>query len=87
MSGPHEGQRFGHWVVAALDASGRRALCRCRCHTLRQVATAELANGTSTSCGCAPMPGLWEAVQELREVRRRARDLDWRPIPDGGRGR
>jgi hypothetical protein len=47
------GQQFGAWEVLSLDATGRRAGCRCRCGTVREVAVAALTDGTSRSCGCA----------------------------------
>jgi hypothetical protein len=49
------GQQFGSWEVLGLDATGRRAGCRCRCGTVRQVAVAALTDGTSRSCGCTPL--------------------------------
>jgi len=73
-----EGQRFGRWTVAAVN--GRRAICRCSCRTLRQVAVADLVAGISTSCGCAPTPlQLCQAEREAKAARLRERDRDWRP--------
>jgi hypothetical protein len=54
------GQTFGRWTViepapAFRDISGRsqtRWLCRCECGMERSVATGNLRNGLTTSCGC-----------------------------------
>jgi hypothetical protein len=49
------GQQFGAWEVVGVDATGRRAGCRCSCGTVRTVAVAALTDGTSRSCGCVPL--------------------------------
>ena len=48
-----KGQTFGKWEV--LDYAGEmRWICRCSCenHTIKNVLTRDLINGTSKSCGC-----------------------------------
>ena len=44
-------QTFGHWRVVRL--AHRRALCRCRCGQVHEVAIESLTSGESTSCGCS----------------------------------
>ena len=61
------GAEVGHWLVLAVDATGRRAGCRCRCGTVREVSVAALTSGTSTSCGCAPLSS--EQVESLASQR------------------
>jgi hypothetical protein len=75
------GARFGGWRIIALrDANGRQAVCRCRCGTIRAVATADLAAGFSTSCGCQPSPALARETRAHNEAKKRRADfLDWRP--------
>ncbi len=51
-SGAVAGRHFGAWVVAKLDASGRRALVGCKCGETRQVSVDALRSGESTGCGC-----------------------------------
>jgi len=72
--------KIGHWHVLAVDATGRRAGCRCRCGTVREVSVAALLSGESTSCGCGPLS--LSQVEQLRVSkveRQRRRDRDWRP--------
>ena len=74
------GVEVGHWLVLAVDATGRRAGCRCRCGTVREVSVAALTSGTSTSCGCAALSR--EQVESLRVSKveqQRRRERDWRP--------
>ena len=47
-------RRFGRWAVINTDTVGKRALCRCDCGALREIAIAALADGSTTSCGCGP---------------------------------
>ena len=44
-------QKFGHWRVVRVTF--RRALCRCRCGQVHEVAVDSLTSGESTSCGCS----------------------------------
>src|SRR5208337_3140979 len=46
------GRLYGAWVVAAVDAIGRRATVVCKCGETRQVAIEALTAGESVSCGC-----------------------------------
>jgi hypothetical protein len=75
------GAPVGHWLVLAVDATGRRADCRCRCGTVREVSVAALVNGESTSCGCAPLttPQLEALRQEAGQELRRRELKNWRP--------
>jgi hypothetical protein len=43
---------FGLWTLIRLDGTAKRALCRCRCGTIREVALDALETGASKSCGC-----------------------------------
>jgi hypothetical protein len=75
------GRQFGAWEVLGLDATGRRAGCRCSCGTVRQVAVAALASGASTSCGCTPLSAeQGDALRAEAAGRRWKRGLgSWRP--------
>jgi hypothetical protein len=42
--------QIGRWRI--LTVVHRRALARCDCGTVREVAVAALEDGSSTSCGC-----------------------------------
>ncbi len=46
------GRLYGTWVVAAVDAFGRRATVVCKCGVARQVAINALISGESCGCGC-----------------------------------
>ena len=48
------GQRYGSWIVIALDDGQhpKRTLCRCDCGTERWVVNSTLRTGKSRSCGC-----------------------------------
>lgn len=49
-----QGQRFGRWVVLrkpTKSVSGQW-VCRCNCGSVRKVASHNLVNGISKSCGC-----------------------------------
>ena len=73
------GQRFGHWHVLAIDATGRRAGCRCRCGVVREVSVASLVSGESTSCGCQPLTFPQRDELKTEAARRQlGRDLKWR---------
>jgi hypothetical protein len=74
---------FGHWRV--LRVAHRRALCRCRCGQVHEVAIAALQDGTSTSCGCStpPMQKLHDLREERHERERKKIFAHWQP----GRGR
>jgi hypothetical protein len=50
------GRKFGAWAVAAVDPTGRRALCVCRCRTANQVAVDALLSGANQGCGCSLTP-------------------------------
>lgn len=55
------GQVFGSWTVIKYSHKTEKYghihfLCRCKCGTLRAVASSRLKNGTSKSCGCAFFP-------------------------------
>jgi hypothetical protein len=66
---------IGHWRV--LRVAHRRALCRCRCNSVHEVAVAALESGASTSCGCAPLSLIDRDI--LAEARReRQRRLNFR---------
>ncbi len=45
--------QIGHWRI--LSITHKRALCRCRCGTTREVSIDALQDGTSLSCGCAAL--------------------------------
>lgn len=46
--------QFGAWTLIRFDAVGKRAVCRCRCGVVREVAADALRGGLTTSCeGCA----------------------------------
>ena len=62
--------KIGDWRV--LRVAHRRALCRCRCNQVHEVAIEALTSGESTSCGCS----------ELSRPKNKNRDPrlpDWRP--------
>src|SRR5208337_1941522 len=46
------GRLYGAWVVAAVDAFGRRATVVCKCGVARQIAIEALTAGESVGCGC-----------------------------------
>jgi hypothetical protein len=71
--------QFGAWTVVKAD--GKRAVCRCRCGTVRAIAVDALTSGTSTSCGCAPLARDHAAARRAEAAQRQLRrDLrDWRP--------
>ena len=72
---------IGHWRI--LNIAHRRALCRCRCGQVREVAIAALADGT-TSCGCAPTSLVnHRTLDEVRRERQRRQNFDW--LPERGR--
>ncbi len=50
------GSKFGAWLVAAVDPTGRKALCVCRCQTANQVAVDALRSGSNQGCGCTLTP-------------------------------
>jgi hypothetical protein len=60
----------GHWRV--LRVTYRRALCRCRCGQVHEVAVAALEDGSSLSCGCS-------ALSRPKNKNRDPRLPDWRP--------
>ncbi len=63
--------KVGHWRV--LKIVHRRALCRCRCNAVREVAVSALEDGSSLSCGCS-------ALSLKNNTRDRVVRLpDWRP--------
>jgi hypothetical protein len=62
--------KIGHWRV--LSIAHRRALCRCDCGNVREVAIAALADGTSTSSACAALSKNISNQQPFRLP-------DWRP--------
>ncbi len=55
------GQRFGSWVVASVDPSGKRAACACACGRVVSVGTDALLGGLSImwlpAPGAAAAPG------------------------------
>lgn len=70
-------QTFGHWRV--LSIAHRRALCRCRCGQVHEVAIEVLEDGTSSSCGCAaPSRPANRAINEARQERQRLRNFNWK---------
>ena len=75
------GATVGHWLVLAIDATGRRVGCRCRCGTVREVSVEALVSGENASCGCEPLsPSQLERLRVSREEQQRGRDLkNWRP--------
>ena len=81
MSAIIPGATVGHWLVLAIDATGRRVGCRCRCGTVREVSVEALVSGASTSCGRMALSR--EHIRALRDElaqQRRRRDLkNWRP--------
>jgi len=48
--------RFGAWVVARVDQTGRRATVVCKCGVARQVSVEVLISGASLGCGCLKTP-------------------------------
>jgi hypothetical protein len=63
----------GQWRV--LRVAYRRALCRCRCGSVHEVAVSALESGASRSCGCAPMSLISRrAFAEFREERQRRQE-------------
>ena len=50
------GAVINSWTIAALDSTGKRALCSCACGTVREIAVAALMDGSSTGCGCRQTP-------------------------------
>jgi hypothetical protein len=75
------GATIGFWqIIAICDLNGRRAIYRCQCGATHAVATADLAAGFSTSCGCRPSPALAREARASHEAKKSRRDLfDWRP--------
>ncbi len=71
------GQQFAAWsVICCTDPTGKRATCQCRCGKVRAVAIAALLDGSSTSCGCAPLSRAQSAA--LRdEAARQRRAREW----------
>jgi hypothetical protein len=78
-TGIKPGCKFGDWVIAGIDPSGRRALCVCRCETANQIAIDALPSGASQGRNLAVADGVIvldlkpvvsvkssEAVQQLR---------------------
>jgi hypothetical protein len=63
--------KVGHWRV--LRVVHRRALCRCDCGSVREVAIAALEDKSSLSCGCS-------ALSRPKDQKARPRLVpDWRP--------
>jgi hypothetical protein len=62
------GQHFGRWTVLGYVPGGCRVmwLCRCSCGTERAVQGLNLAQGSSTNCGCA------KHINSLEEMKARA---------------
>lgn len=48
------GRRFGHWLVVAADATGKRVHARCICGRVRYLGRDMLRLGHIDSCGCRP---------------------------------
>ena len=73
------GSKFGHWQI--LSTANRRALCRCKCGEIREVAVAALEDGSSISCGCAPLSNKQRrAIHNEKKLRRAERNLSsWGP--------
>lgn len=76
-------KKFGHWQI--LSVAHRRAVCRCRCGEVREVATSALQDGSSTSCGCAAFSKQQKRTIFDQEKLRRAEKIstNWKL----GRGR
>ena len=75
--------KFGHWRVIAL--AHKRTLCKCRCGEIREIATDALLDGSSVSCGCAPL-GLRaysKISHEVKKERERRRLFNWRIVGKG----
>src|SRR5882724_10003757 len=69
------GAIFGAWTVLTVsDPTGRRSVCRCECSAIRAVATADLAAGLSTSCGCQASQLLQQLAREVRAAKQRRHD-------------
>ena len=62
--------QVGCWRV--LRIAHKRALCRCKCNSVHEVAIAALEDGTSLSCGCS-------AISLPKNNNRVFRLPHWRP--------
>lgn len=73
-------KKFGHWE--ALTIANRRALCRCRCGAIREVAISALTDGSSTSCGCMPFTKKQKRnIFDQEKLRRTEKILtNWKPV-------
>jgi hypothetical protein len=45
-----EPERFGSWTLLKIDAVQKRAVCRCKCGLVREVAVDALRSGIARSC-------------------------------------
>ncbi len=84
------GRLYGAWVVAAVDAFGRRATVVCKCGVARQVAINALTAGESVGCGCRltrHRPGYPQADRAAfaSAVARQESRSSWKRPRGGGR--
>jgi len=47
------GKTFGFLTVVSTDALRKRAVCSCRCSSVREVSVEALLSGACRSCGCS----------------------------------
>jgi hypothetical protein len=73
------GRKFGHWLVVAADATGKRVTCRCVCRRIRYLGRDMLERGLIDSCGCRPPTPLdreaYRIERERAAVRRKVVEL------------
>jgi hypothetical protein len=84
------GRLYGAWVVAAVDAFGRRATVVCKCGVARQVSVDALWSGESVGCGCRltrHRPGYLQADRDAfpSAVAKQESRSSWKRHRGGGR--
>jgi hypothetical protein len=73
---PTPGSKCGDLLVIASDNLGRRVTCLCVCKQVCTIASADLASGLRTSCGCQRFSSsMYTAYREAQDAMQRQKDL------------